>query len=475
MTIANDILQGKMPNFEAYLSQGESLDDMDEYGFTPLIESVIAKQPAIAKELIQRGVHVNEQDVTKRTALHWAVDNDDLKFSKGLLAAGADPNAFTRAGLSVLVYPVLREQHDIKHLLYQYGGKLDFALDFIAAKLLGHRFELIGDVDILTAQNKFIEVNYEGFILEFTVAIIRDSLMRFTSSYSTRHLRRHFTLLYGVMDAFETADELLKLQRQSSLSEQYHGRIAELIKAPLLILPAASRGHAFCFVRYGEWWAKIDRGENSLKEGTVNIYRIKNPEALTPKFVHNFLYKRQSRIYFHQEINKILGLEPVLNMPLTPQITGNCSWANVQGVVAVAYAMQQLGVLHPFSDEEAMMVYHAWVAWDKDRALEECIQRFYLAETPRRASLAQMLGAVLFQSCDAALSHHLLRAEKILAILILPEYKYILDSYLKVYCVDTLTKKGNNLLKILDDCGMNPNIGVTPIATQLDGEGEHQA
>nr|MCH9717852.1 ankyrin repeat domain-containing protein [Gammaproteobacteria bacterium] len=187
MTIANDILQGKMPNFEAYLSQGESLDDMDEYGFTPLIESVIAKQPAIAKELIQRGVHVNEQDVTKRTALHWAVDNDDLKFSKGLLAAGADPNAFTRAGLSVLVYPVLREQHDIKHLLYQYGGKLDFALDFIAAKLLGHRFELIGDVDILTAQNKFIEVNYEGFILEFTVAIIRDSLMRFTSSYSTRH------------------------------------------------------------------------------------------------------------------------------------------------------------------------------------------------------------------------------------------------------------------------------------------------
>lgn len=473
MTIANDILQGRMPDFEAYLKTGESLDDMDEYGFTLLIEAVIAKQPKIAKALLSQGADINAQDVSKRTALHWAVDNDDVKFTKALLAAGANPNAFTRAGLSVLVYPVLRGQHEIKHLLYQYGGKLDFALDFIAAKLLGHRFELMGDVDILTPKNTYIEVNYEGFILEFTVAIIRDSLMRFTSSYSTRHLRRHFGLLYGVIDAFEVADELLQLQRQTSLSEQHRTRIAELIKAPLLILPAASRGHAFCFVRHGDWWAKIDRGENSLKEGTVNIYRMNNPGAFTTDFVHHFLYQRQPRAYFHQEINKILGLEPVLTMPLSAQITGNCSWANVQGIVPVAYAMQQLGVSQPFSEEEAMMIYHAWVAWDKDRAIDECIQRFYLSDKPRRASLAQMLGAVLFQSCDASLAHHLARAEKILAVLKLPEYKYILESYLKIYCVDTLTKKGNNLLKILDDLGINPNIGVTPIATKLDNEGTH--
>ena len=475
MTIANDILQGRMPNFEAYSQAGESLDDMDEYGFTPLIETVIANHPAIAKELIARGANIDEQDVSKRTALHWAVDNDDLKFSKYLLKSGANPNAFTRAGLSVLVYPVLRGQHEIKHLLYQYGAKLDFAQDFIAAKLLGHRFELMGDVDILNADHKFVEVNYEGFILEFTVAIIRDSLMRFMSSYSTRHLRRYFPILYGVMDAFEVADELLQIQRQASLSEQHYARIAALIKAPLLILPAASRGHAFCFVRYGEWWAKIDRGENSLKEGTVNIYRMKKPEALTPQFVHQFLYKRQPRAYFHETINKILGLEPILKMPLTPQITGNCSWANVQGIVPVAYAMQQLGVSHPFSEEEAMMVYQAWIAWDKDRAVDECIQRFYLAEKARRASIAQMLGAVLFQTCDSALPHHLVRAEKILVILMMPEYKYILDSYLQVNCIEALTKKGNNLLKILDDCGINPNIGVTPIATPLENEGGHKS
>ncbi len=467
MSIANDILQGRMPNLEAYARQGESVSDMDEYGFTPLIESVIAKQPLITKKLLDAGADINGQDISKRTALHWAVDNDDLDFTKGLVVAGANPNAFTRAGLSVLVYPVLRGQHDIKHLLYQYGGKLDFALDFIAAKLLGHRFELKGDVDIVTADNTFIEVNYEGFILEFTVAIIRDSLMRFTSSYSTRHLRRHFQFLYTIIDGFEVADQLLNLQRQTSLHATHQKKLASLIETPLLILPAASAGHAFCFVRYGEWWAKIDRGENSLKEGTVNIYRMQNPSALTTQFVSDFLFKRQPSTYFHQTINQILGLEAVLKLPLSPQITGNCSWANVQGIVPVAYAMQQLGVSHPFSEDEALMIYEAWVAWDKDRAIDECVQRFYLAEKPRRASLAQMLGAVLFQACDAALPHHLARAEKILTLLALPEYKYILDSYLKVYCIDGLTEKGNNLLKLLDDFGMNPNIGVSPIATSL--------
>ncbi|NCT56213.1 MAG: ankyrin repeat domain-containing protein [Legionella sp.] len=469
MTIAKDIIQGRMPDFEYYLRQGESLNDIDEYGFTPLIETAISRQGEIAAALIERGVDINKPDVTGRTALHWAVDNDDIALTKRLLAAGADPNAYTRAGLSVLVYPVLRAQHEIKHLLYQYGGKLDFALDFIAAKLIGHRFELKGDADVFNGRDAFIEINYEGFILEFTVAVLRDSLMRFTSSYSTRHLRRQFPYLHTIMDGLDVAEDLLRLQRQPELKHEHHARIAQLIQAPLLVLPAASRGHALCFLRYGPWWAKIDRGENSKKEGTVNIYRMKHPEALTLEFILNFLYKRQPRHYFHQTINKQLGLEPVLTMPLTAQITGNCSWANMQGLVPVAYAMQQLGVLHSFSEEEAMEMYHTWVAWDKDRAIDECVQRFYLANKARRASLAAILGAVLFQTCDAALPHHLVRAEKILKILVIPDYKYILDSYLDVYCVKSLTKKGNNLLKILDDCGINPNIGVTPIATPLGG------
>ncbi|WP_058533588.1 Dot/Icm T4SS effector AnkH/LegA3 [Legionella saoudiensis] len=466
MTIANDIISHRMPDFDAYVRAGESLDDIDEYGFTPLIECAITRQPKIAAELLARKVDVNAKDVTGNTPLHWAVDNNDIEMVRLLLEHGADANAYTRNGLSILVYPVLRGQDPLKHLLYQYGARLDFALDFINGKLLGHRFELQGDVDIINAQGEFIELDYEGFMLEFTVAVLKDSLRRFTSSYSTRHLRDYFPLLHVIIDAFNDAAELLQFQHIPILQDQHFTRMQQILQAPMLILPAASRGHAMGFIRFGQWWAKIDRGENSIKEGTVNIYQITRPEAINLSFLQNFMYKKQSRRYFHQQINQQLGLIPVARMPISPQISGNCSWANIQAIVPVAYAIQGIITQKAFNPVPAMKLYDEWVEWDKDRALDECIQRFYLASPQRKASIAAMLGGVLFQACEFSQVKHLERAEKILRILMLDEYYYILKSYLTEYCINRFTKKGNNLLKILDDCGINPNIGVNPIASE---------
>jgi len=180
-----------------------------------------------------------------------------------------------------------------------------------------------------------------------------------------------------------------------------------------------------------------------------------------------FLYKRQSRRYFHHVINQQLGLMPVAQLPISSQIAGNCSWANIQAVVPVAYALQDMTSSETLLKSESLALYEQWVDWDKDRALDECVQRFYLANPLRKASYAAMLAAVLFQTCDSGNSHHLVRAEKILPILTLPDYYYILQSYLEIYCIKQLTRKGNNLLKLLDDCGFNPNIGVNPIATGL--------
>ena len=47
MSISNDIINCKIPDFDHYLRAGESLDDIDEYGFTPLIETAITRQPNI--------------------------------------------------------------------------------------------------------------------------------------------------------------------------------------------------------------------------------------------------------------------------------------------------------------------------------------------------------------------------------------------------------------------------------------------
>ena len=468
MTLARDIIEGRIPHFDSYIQAGESLDDIDEYGFTPLIETVIMEQIETAKLLLARQIDINKPDVIGRTALHWAIDNEDIPFCELLLNAGASPSTYTRAGLSPLVYPVLRGQQHLKQMLYQQGANLNFALDFIYAKLLGHRFSLTGYVDIVNAAGNFIEIDYEGFILEFTIAVMQDSLRRFTGSYSTRHLRNEFPYIYTVMDAVAVAAKMLRLQHLDTLQPSHLAQINRWLKHPLVFFPVASRGHAMSFLRIGPWWAKIDRGENSKKEGSINIYQILNPGVINAVFVEQFLFKKQSRKFFHEDINHILNLKHFATIPMASQIAGNCSWANIQAIMPTAYVMQYLDYHGKFEYERAMALYHMWLTWDQDRALDECLGRFYHADASRKASIASLLGAILFQACDWGIEHHVERADKMLKILTIPEYYYVLESYLNIYCVKQLTRRGNNLLKLLDDCGVNPNIGVTPIATGLE-------
>ena len=70
--------------------------------------------------------------------------------------------------------------------------------------------------------------------------------------------------------------------------------LKDVLGEELLILPVAYRGHAITFIRCGHFWAKCDRGENSLKEGSVNIYRMSNPHCIDADFLKHLLYDKQS-------------------------------------------------------------------------------------------------------------------------------------------------------------------------------------
>ncbi len=461
-SIADQIIHGQVPDLEAYLAQGGAINDIDEYGFTFLIEAAIASNFPAMELLIKAGADVNKQDVTGRTPLHWVIDSNQIDQAKLLLNAGADPNIPNRGGQSPLVFPLLREQWGIKQLLYEYGASLSFALDFINTKFLGHRFEITGTVDIINAKGAFIELDYEGFYLEFTLAAIQHSLSRFGSNYAFRSLRVAFSELNDIIHAFYHANQLIQYQDSRSRKENFQSDIETLFASSLLILPVAYEGHAVTFVKCGRFFAKCDRGENSLKEGSVNIYWIGNMPMWTTTLLKTLLYQKQNKAFVHQQINQILDLKPIGKIPLSHQKAGNCSWANVEATVPTAYVLLQLVTLKKFNEEifqgmvnAGMHLYTAWLTWEKDRALEECIQSFYEADPLRKASKAAVLGAVLFQGCRYSSKEDMQRAEKILKILTLQDYKYVLQSYVNVYCEKRLTVSGKNLLQILDDFGID--------------------
>ena len=161
MNLADEIIYGRQKNVEQLIKSGADVNEIDDYGFTPLIETAIANQTPIATLLMTAGAKVNQTDVVGSTALHWAAENHNMPLCKFLLEHGANPNAYTRYGQPILVKPLLRRQHDLKELLYRHGADLNFAQDYINTKLIGHRYELKGRVDIVEQKASLLKLNWK--------------------------------------------------------------------------------------------------------------------------------------------------------------------------------------------------------------------------------------------------------------------------------------------------------------------------
>lgn len=458
--LADAIIYNETEKVEALLKKGADVNELDPYGYTPLIEAAIANNLSMAQLLLQHRAKINGTDLLGSTALFWAAENNNIPLSKLLLANGADANAYTTYGQPVLVKPLMRRQHDLKELLYQHGASLTFAQDYIQTKLLGHRFELKGRNNILDHKGKFIEIDLEGFILEFTLAIILDSLSQFKNNFAARGMRDYFDDIQAIIDAFNVAGELIKYQQYMIDLNKYHERIDKIIEhSELLLIPMGYEGHAITFIKLGNLWAKCDRGENSKTEPAVSISRIRNPHAPNKDFIKFLLYKKHNRRFVNQEINKMLDLEPLTTLPLSSQITGNCSWANIEASIPTMFFMllfnnKKSSARISELSEKAMAFYFQWREWDKDRALHETIENFYFASPARKACIAALLAAVLFQTCRYDHDKDLPRINKILAIFSsFKEYTYILKSYLKIYTQEHKTNLGNNLVQILDIAG----------------------
>ncbi len=456
MNLTEAILKQDHKKVFQLIESGELINEIDIYGFTPLIEAAIVNDVEIAKKLIAHGADVLMRDLTRATALHWAVENNNLPFCQLLLDHGADPNAYAKSGQPILVQPLLRHQQRLKELLYRHGADLKFAQDYISLKLMGHRFELVGRIDLVDHKNKFIEIDFEGFVLEFTLGVILESLAQLKNNFAGRILRPYFDDLKVVIEAFITACELSRYQHYQANRHihQYAHRLEILSQSPYLLLPVGYEGHAITFLKCGDLLAKCDRGANSLHHPSVEIFHIGKPYMFDMEFLKLLLYKRQNRYFVTEGIMHFLDLTPIAEFNLPLQLTGNCSWANVEAAIPTLILMRWLQENpNPSTNDlerqkrKALHIYKRWLEWDKDWALHQCVENFYDGSAARKASRAAALAAVLAQTCRHTHPEDMMRANKILAVLATPEYKYVLESYLKTY---KGTAIAHNLQELVD-------------------------
>jgi hypothetical protein len=457
-TLADAIIDEKIDYVLEYLRQGEDVNVLDEYGFTPLIEAAIANNEKLVKLLVEYGADVRLQDITGGTALHWAAENNNIPLATFLLNKGADPNAYTFAGQPVLMMPLLRQQNAFKKLLLERKADLEFAQDYINAKLLGHMFELVGTADIIDPKNSFVELDFEGFYLEFSLAIISDSLNQFKNHFAARELRRYASFSHIIVESIHRAARLIKFQQYRVDYKKHMEEIKSLIHHEPLIIPIGYEGHAITFIKVGSIFVKCDRREDSRLYDNVVFYHIGRPEKMTTQFISHLIYEKQTGDFINTELHHILELKPITQIKVAAQISGNCSWANVEACIPAIFFLL-------FSEQDdfeknmsrykniALKYFQQWREWNKSRALNFCIQRFKASDLLRKACKAELLAAILFQSCRETDTENEKRIESILEILNTPNYKYILQNYVKNYCYEDMSEEGVRFLQMLKNHG----------------------
>ena len=458
LSLADAILEENMDAVREHLVRGVNVNDIDEYGFTPLIEAAIADNIEIVKLLLSVGAHPGQVDSLGGTALHWATENNNLEIARLLLQKGADPNSYNLSGQPVLVMPLLRQQQAMKKMLLAHGADLSFAQDYINTKLLGHMFELVGTVNIVDPKNNFVEMDFEGFFLEVTLGMIADSLWQFQNHFAGRKLRRYMHFFQIVIDTISRAAQLIKYQQYRVNIEKHKAEIQSFIREEPLIIPIGYEGHAITFIRFGNILVKCDRREDSRLFDNIMIYQMQRPELMSESFIARMIFEKQTDEFINEDLPRLLELQPLTELKVHAQVSGNCSWANVEACIPAVFFLL-FSHLDDFSENIlryknlALSFFNEWREWNKDRALQFCIKSFQQTDSIRKACKAEILVAILFQCCGGVSPIDAERAESILHVLAAPEYEPLLQNYVQIYCYEDYSEEGQRFLKLLRDRG----------------------
>ena len=161
------------------------------------------------------------------------------------------------------------------------------------------------------------------------------------------------------------------------------------------------------------------------------------PDHLDWPLLKHLLFERSAQ-FIEMELVRHLQCTPISRLMIKRQITGNCSWANVEAAVPAClfflmHNWQEMAPPIVSTQSPAMRLYRDWLQWDKDRALSYFFQAFTQGTDKQKASIASLLADILFQRCGTGYALDRQRAKRIVKLIDKPEYAYIFETFKKHY------------------------------------------
>jgi len=119
---------GEIDRANALIDAGADVNELDEYGETPLIRSILDGQPTVAMLLLDRGAAIDTRNRGGFTALHAAAYAGSSEIAEALIARGANINdQANKAGVSPLLIAAEQGHIDVLRVLINHGANLELA------------------------------------------------------------------------------------------------------------------------------------------------------------------------------------------------------------------------------------------------------------------------------------------------------------------------------------------------------------
>ncbi len=358
MSLSKDILDKNTDKIYRRISVGIAVNDHDAYGYTPLILAIMTNQPNIVDLLLSKGADVNMPDLFGQPPLHWAIRVESEQITSLLLKKGAFPNTVSAYGEPLLVYPLIKKQSKIAENLRAHGTSQSCAEDYIFLKNIGHHFDLKG-FGLFKNYNLLIyPIDYQGFRIEF-------SLNHLKNSYESAVFSGKYTSPYQ-KNILETLARSCKLR---SFKQQIgsHSENLDLESAldEMNLFPMAFDGHAVSVIYSYPYLILCDRSQG--REHTAALYSI--PHRLSLETIKHWLYGKKNRLYW-DNLPKYCEAKYIDSCRIDAQISGNCSWANIEPSVIF------LDALYHYRDHGTAFSswkerYENWSFWNKNYALNQ--------------------------------------------------------------------------------------------------------
>ncbi|NQY42083.1 MAG: hypothetical protein HRT87_01900, partial [Legionellales bacterium] len=100
---------------------------------------------------------------------------------------------------------------------------------------------------------------------------------------------------------------------------------------------------------------------------------------------------------------------------------------------------------HEEAISKSMNIFSKWREWDKDRALNEFVQRFERSNKSLKAAIASVFGSVLINIIATGDVRDKKRVKIIINTLRGKDYSYVINSYRKIFYERHKTKIGKLL------------------------------